>query len=633
MTRALEKHGLRTLKALKLCIDLSRAGKLTSLAFFISILAVGWSTLLASPVSRMPDGSFYQTWTDHTSYTRIFYVNQNDPRASDNNSGTEDRPLLTINRAAQLARPGECVRIHAGVYREMIRPRFGGEGPDRMIAYEAAPGEQVIIKGSRILTGTWLPARDPLEKGDLYSKSLWMIALPDKLFENGYFPFRTPNLTSPELALMPWAQERRGRSPYTLSRGLLFQDGQRMVQLATYEDLVHLPGSYWVAPDGRTVYIDPFGSGNPNGRHFEAAIQPHLLQPEKTGLGYIRVSGLIFEQCANGLAQIGAGALYTMGGHHWIIENNTIRHVNSVGIEAGYLTFEEADKTQAPRTDADLGHTIIRGNHIYDCGTAGIRSTTVSFSLVETNEISDCGWQDAEYEWEVAGIKLLMTHGTLVRNNRISDIRGGGGIWLDWDNRNSRVTGNLIEDISTLANAIMIEASQQTNFIDHNIIWNIDGAGVALSDSDNQLVAQNLIGDTTGNLVRANVATARLLHGRRVTSTGNRVLNNIFVDAETPIAFDSRTNVAAYNTYVETAKQKAEVSHAPGEQHSVTLRAEVTLAKDTLTWQPRTIPADVPAVSGCEKDYYSQTSSANLVAPGPILDLDGGGEFRIWGNP
>ena len=77
----------------------------------------------------------------------------------------------------------------------------------------------------------------------------------------------------------------KGRIPYTLPRGLLFQDGRRMAQLATYEDLVRLPGSYWVAPDGKTVHIHPFGGGNPNGRLFEAAVQPHIIQPQTLGAG------------------------------------------------------------------------------------------------------------------------------------------------------------------------------------------------------------------------------------------------------------------------------------------------------------------------------------------------------------
>jgi hypothetical protein len=84
---------------------------------------------------------------------------------------------------------------------------------------------------------------------------------------------------------------------------------------------------------------------------------------------------------------------------------------------------------------------------------------------VEENEIRRCGWQDAEYHWEVAGIKMLINHDTLVRGNRIADMEGGCGIWLDWDNRNSRVTGKLIERVRTAQGAVFIEASQHPNMV------------------------------------------------------------------------------------------------------------------------------------------------------------------------
>ena len=77
--------------------------------------------------------------------------------------------------------------------------------------------------------------------------------------------------------------------------------------------LVRLPGSYWVAADGLTIHIHPFGGVNPNWALFEAAIQPHIFQPESAGMGFIRVSGLVMEHCANGFLRTGVGALFHNG--------------------------------------------------------------------------------------------------------------------------------------------------------------------------------------------------------------------------------------------------------------------------------------------------------------------------------
>lgn len=290
-----------------------------------------------------------------------------------------------------------------------------------------------------------------------------MTTVPETLFDEGYNPFAMPNATNEEIDLMPWALNWKGRLPYTLTRGLLFQEGRRLQQLASYEDLVRLPGSYWVASDGLTVHVHALGSGDPNGKPFEAAVQPHIFKPQGPGFGFVRVSGLTLEHCANSFLRTGVGALYTMGGHHWVIERNTVRHVNSVGIEIGFAIYERGDKRYTRRTDANLGHTIVRHNRIYGCGTAGIRGLTNNNALVENNRITDCAWQDAEYHWETAGIKLLINTGTLVRNNEIARIEGGSGIWLDWANKNSRVTGNVIREISTEQGGIFVEASQEPN--------------------------------------------------------------------------------------------------------------------------------------------------------------------------
>ena len=180
------------------------------------------------PRALLPDGTPFLSWSDVTRYTRTYHVSQLHPRASDDNDGTADRPFRTINHAAQVVKPGERVWIHSGIYRELVRPRISGEGPDRMIAYEAAPGEQVIIRGSRVITSKWELSLDPNAApraagvpdqnvllgfpAYIFSKQLWMTTLADSLFEDGYFPFRTPNVTDAEFDIMTWATRWKGRT-------------------------------------------------------------------------------------------------------------------------------------------------------------------------------------------------------------------------------------------------------------------------------------------------------------------------------------------------------------------------------------------------------------------------------------
>lgn len=585
----------------------------------------------------LADGTPYMNWSDNTQYTRTYYVNQNHPEASDKNDGTEEHPFMTINHAAQLVKPGERVCIHAGIYRELVRPKLAGNGADQMIAYEAAPGEQVIIRGSRVINTKWRLSVDPNDKenisamlkgnlkpggsGNIFSKQLWMTTLPESLFENGYFAFRIPNASNEEIDLMEWALRWKGRIPYSLPRGLLFQEGHRLEQLSAYEDLIRLPGSYWVAPDGLTIHIHPFGGVNPNGPLFEAAIQPHIIQPQSAGLGFIRVSGLILEHCANGFLRTGVGALFTMGGHHWIIEGNTVHQINSMGIEVGFQIYESRDKRYSRRTDPDSGYNIIRNNKISECGTAGIRGLGVTNALVEDNYIVDCGWQDVEFLWEVAGIKLLLARGTMVRNNYITRIQGGCGIWLDWDNKNSRVTGNIIHDINTVQGAIFVEASQVINMVDHNIMFNISGQGVRVADTDNTIIAHNLFANVSEELVVAIASTNRSLGGRKLTSKGNRFINNFIVDQGKPIQSNDPSNVADYNVYVST--KSGQTPKKDSGEHSVAINGEITFDTDhlILTWKSASPLPMVPLVENCKSDFFRRERTKDHNVPGPFQGL------------
>ncbi|WP_233566953.1 DUF1565 domain-containing protein [Parabacteroides sp. AM58-2XD] len=93
------------------------------------------------------------------------------PKGSDNNAGTVEAPFKTINRAARKALPGDVVTVHEGVYREWIKPMYGGTSDNRRIVYQAAEGEKVEIKGSEVIKG-WKKE----------GKGIWKVVIPNTLF-------------------------------------------------------------------------------------------------------------------------------------------------------------------------------------------------------------------------------------------------------------------------------------------------------------------------------------------------------------------------------------------------------------------------------------------------------------------
>ena len=594
------------------------------------------------------DEERYQEWNNTTEYTKTYFVNCNHPNASDKNPGTKTLPFKTINRAAQQVKAGERVLIHAGVYREMIEPAYGGTSENKMISYEAVSGENVIVKGSRIFQTKWVQnmvLTDVLPKSEIpftWSRKVWVSKLPEQLFENDYYPFALPNILPEEHDWMPWSVLTIGKAPYNSKRGLLFQDGKRMTQVTNERDLTRIPGSYWVGKDAKSIHIHPFDSKDPNNSLFEITIQSHLLKPQKVGLAYIQIKGITFEHCANGFLRTSTGAVTALGGHHWIINGNTIRHINSSGLEFGYFAFEKEDThplNVQPRKGDEKGGMIVRNNNIYDCGTAGIRSFTVVDGIIENNTIYNCGWQDAENYWEVAGIKMLRNRNTIVRGNHIHHIQGGNGIWMDWDNQYTRVTKNIIHDIQTIQGGIFIEASQYPNLVDNNFLWNIDGHGIYGNDSDDLYVVHNLVAKTTAPAVNAIVSTDRYLHGRKLTAENNRVYNNIFIDVTQAVVLQSSTSISDYNLFINTNHPKMvqlNSLQAEGKEiNSTAMNAYANFNSEILHFKLNVESEIVkfPKLKILDTDFYGRNLDHQMVYPGPFKSVSKNMDVLLNENP
>jgi len=71
----------------------------------------------------------------------------------DGNPGSRSKPFITISAAAAIAQPGDTITVHEGMYRERVNPPRGGASDRKRIVYQAAQGEQVVIKGSEVVKG------------------------------------------------------------------------------------------------------------------------------------------------------------------------------------------------------------------------------------------------------------------------------------------------------------------------------------------------------------------------------------------------------------------------------------------------------------------------------------------------
>jgi len=491
---------------------------------------------MIEPTVFMPDGTPFPFWDDATDYRTIYHVASHDPAASDNNPGTEDRPFQTIGRAAALLQPGEKVVVHGGEYRECVRPARGGDGPDRMIAYEAAPGETVVVKGSREWAVEFRPSEGYRSGRRPDGANVWMGDLPAEWFI-GYNPFMTSNVSSEFTSYgLNWSVEEVLR--FLLRRGMVLADGRPLRQVFRYAELAEAAGTFWVEDPGLRLHFRLPNDADPKTATLEVTTQEQVFVPRQRGLGYIRISGLQFEHAADGIPIPQRAMVSAWRGHHWIIEDCRIRWANSTGLDLGNETWHGSGK--APGEPAG-GH-IVRRNVVSDCGACGIAAChNIADSLVEDNLVERIGGKDLQRIWETAGIKFHSCDHVLIRRNVFRHIQHASGLWLDHLNRNTRVTGNVFADIESLNGACYLEVNHAPMLADHNIFWDVrrpikpgdkERFAPAVNSDTSELctVAHNFFGKVRdGHAVSINLQQkGRLVDGRVGLCRRNKVLGNVF---------------------------------------------------------------------------------------------------------
>jgi hypothetical protein len=412
---------------------------------------------------------------------------------SDAADGSSERPVRTIDRAAELARPGDTVTVHGGEYREWVRPRRGGLSDRRRITYEAAPGERVVIKGSERVTG-WEPV----------GAGVWKAVVPNSLF-GGFNPFAEeiegdwivyPERDSPRKHLGDVYLS--GRSCFEVPTRAEVSDPPLRTDVLDHwtgtTDAIRDPEQtrhVWhaqVDPDETTIWAN-FQGADPNTELVEINVRRSIFYPTDHHIDYITVRGFELAHAASPWSPPTAdqpGLIGPNWAKGWIIEDNVIHDAKcsavSLGKEAStghnYATLrrdkpgyqyqlESVFSARQIGWDREhVGSHIVRRNTIYDCGqNAIVGHLGCVFSTIENNHIYNIALKREFYGYEIAGIKLHAAIDVVLRHNRIHDC--SLGVWLDWQTQGTRVTRNLL-----YANKrdLFVEVSHGPYLVDHNIL-------------------------------------------------------------------------------------------------------------------------------------------------------------------
>ena len=456
---------------------------------------------------------------------------------NDVQSGMKDQPLRTIQRAADLAQPGDTVTVHAGVYRERINPPRGGESDTKRIIYQAAPGEKVEIKGSEVVAD-WEKVQD----------DVWKVTIPNSFF-GGFNPYS-------DLIHGDWFKPK-GREHHT---GAVYLNGDWLLEAAKLDDILKPAGTnaLWFGQmdNENTTIWSQFKGVNPNEQLVEINVRRTVFYPDKPGRNYITVHGFAMRHAATPWAPPTAEQIGLIGVHWskgWIIENNTISHSMCSGISLGKYG-DERDNTSASTSAGymetieralangwsreKIGHHIVRNNHISHCEQAGIvGSLGAIFSTITGNCIHDIHLRRLFSGAEMAGIKI---HGAIdVEISRNHIYRTNRGLWLDWMAQGTRISGNLLHDNSTTpagmpgGEDLFIEVNHGPVLIDNNLFlsaWSVNNRSQGGAYVHNVFAGTLLIVDYDGRQTPFHKVHSAERVGLHDNPCGDeRYYNNVFV--------------------------------------------------------------------------------------------------------
>jgi len=122
-------------------------------------------------------------------------------------------------------------------------------------------------------------------------------------------------------------------------RAQVFFQSQPLRQVLDAETLQNQPGTWFFQSDRRELQVHlPQSYPAEDPPFLEISTRRAVFAPIIRGLGYIHVRGFIMEHGANPFPSgfwrsqsTQAGILSTRSGHHWVIENNTVRYAKSLG--------------------------------------------------------------------------------------------------------------------------------------------------------------------------------------------------------------------------------------------------------------------------------------------------------------
>ncbi|MHB8897167.1 MAG: right-handed parallel beta-helix repeat-containing protein, partial [Thermoguttaceae bacterium] len=507
------------------------------------------------------------------------------PTGSDQAQGGSAAPFRTISRAAAVLQPGDACIVHAGVYRETVRPAVSGQ-TDRPIRLLAAPGQIVVVSGADLLSGPWTAGPGashsaPLEKhpGQVFIdgrptiEARWPNAPLEPVMERltvradagegtDYGILCDPDLPQGDFGgarvlIWPgsmWNNAVRNIADYRPGKSLRFeppfkpsndpyhqQDPYRPKATNPYVlfgclAALDQPGEWFHdATRGTLAMIFP-PSSSPQSSAVEVRSRDYAL--DLAGLAHIQVEGFRLE----------AAAVNLRDARQCTVRNCTLRWVDHFSVPDGYrvpepknLVSGEGNTWERCRVTGAAGAAIRlagSGNRLVNCiiedanymgvNCAAVDAGNSENALVEHCSIFRAG-RDLIGHGRARGIRIL--YNDLHHPNLLSNDTGATYAWKT-EAQGSVIAYNWIHDIVGHTNGVYLDNFCDGFRVHHNVIWNSRNIRLN-SDATNHLVANNTL---CGDLPFGTFC----YHNYTPNMSGTRIVNNLILrrfDPKEPSVF------------------------------------------------------------------------------------------------
>jgi Protein of unknown function (DUF1565) len=442
--------------------------------------------------------AFGQANVNESLETAYIYVDT--ATGSDSNSGTQQKPLKTIGKAASMAETnnqsgiGSRVIINPGTYRESIKLTKNNKDTSLPITFEAATNGTVIVSGATVYSG-W----------GTYS-------LNNSIYTNSW----TNNWGEcPQLSTCPYQQK------IMMRQEMVAVNGTALTQVMSLGQM--LQGTFYVDENANQIYVWPKSGTNIGTATVEIASTPTLFTIQnKTN---IVVRGLTFQYANTCRAE--AAVVVQGSSSNILFDTDTFQWNNGQG-----LAIEN------PTTYFTVENSISQHN-----GDAGFQESQTRYGLWQSDTTSYNNWRGAQagyYTCNTGGLHAWEVHDDTINGLTVSFNEAYG---IHWDTDNANISTSGINATSNLMSGLFVEKDEGPVTFDKTYVCHQNSAmavgGLVLRNTEGVSLTNSVLMDNLSN----QITVIGLLGGISVTNWVTGKTTNLYTQN-----FTNQTNTIQGNT-------------------------------------------------------------------------------------